>query len=130
VAANLQASGTGIVEKSTAGMPLQPASISNLNREANGDAPKDLMNKLHSIRSTLMATSSAETAPHPPTATAEEPSNLKSVVKSSSSALSSSTSGLSTSGGVEGGVDAADPSGVRASQSVLSLQERLARLRA
>jgi hypothetical protein len=55
---------------------------------------------------------------------------LKSVVKPSSSALLSSTSGLSTSGGVEGGVDAADPSGVRASQSVLSLQERLARLRA
>jgi len=116
VAASAQGGVPGMAEKSSSSMPLQPSSISNLNREASADAPKDLMNKLHSIRNTLMSSAPADTAPPQPTASAEEPT-------SSTTALSSSTSGLAEAEG-------ADTSSVRASQSVLSLQERLARLRA
>lgn len=113
-------------------MPLQPSSLANLNREGSvSDGPKGalgLMAKFQGIRSTYTGTAGAETAPPAPTASSEEPSMVlsKSVTSLSSSMLASSSSVPASSASVE----AEEADGLRASKSVLSLQERLAKLRA
>ena len=86
-----------------------------------------MMGKLQSIRNTYTAASGAETAP---VASAEEPNQAlrKSASSLSSSSLAATEAAPDTAGAsVETEADVTD---VRASQSVLSLQERLARLRA
>ena len=116
-------------------MPLQPSSSVNLIRpssaddKAGGSTAAQMMGKLQSIRNiyTGAGTSSGDAAPAP---SGEEPSQAltKSASSLSSSSLSASV-GASNSGSASAEADGETPD-VRASQSVLSLQERLARLRA
>lgn len=128
----------GGCSSSSTSIPLQPSSISNLNREASSDAPKNLMTKLQGIRSSYnMATSSSDTNLTPRLASSEDPSKGLSRPASCMPASSTSVPALSASGGavlepeiVKNGSESEDVSSLRTSQSVLSLQERLARLRA
>lgn len=144
VAANLQGGmGSSLSSGGSIAMPLQPSSLANLNREASTESSKgSLMDKLQGIRSTYMTASSATDSAAPaPSVSTQEPT--KALSKSVTS-LSSFMSGLSASTAAESceagdntntpaalaEAEAADGAAVRASQSVLSLQERLAKLRA
>lgn len=137
VAANAQ---VGLPSMSSSGiLPLQPSSLANLNREGSvSDGPKGalvLMDKLQGIRSTYKSTTTtAESALPAPTVSCEEPSKVLS--KSSSSlSITSLSSSLSASSAAapasSASIESEEVDGsLRASKSVLSLQERLAKLRA
>ena len=142
VAANAQGGATGFaLPAASTTMPLQPSSSANLIRQSSSDdkalsSAAQMMGKLQSIRNIIATSSSAEPAP---ASCADEPGQAlrKSVTSLSASATSLSASAAPSSGaaaeaqeGAEESASASEATDVRSSHSVLSLQERLAKLRA
>ena len=113
---------------SSAPVPLQPSSVVNLNPDMRAESSKNpLLDKLQGIRSiygSVLAGDNPSTAsePTPDAPTSQESSAPKG---KSESALPSPEFAAPASA-----VSSEEGDGVRKSQSVLSLQERLAKLRA
>ena len=131
VAANAQGGAASFaLPAASTTMPLQPSSSANLMRQSSSDdkamsSAAQMMGKLQSIRNIIATSSSTEPAP---ASCSDEPGQALRKSATSLSASAAPSGGADVEAGEEG--SASEATDVRSSHSVLSLQERLAKLRA